>query len=75
MATTINTSPSADPMLDPLLDEKKSAQFLDVSPGTLSVWRCERRYPLPYVKIGRSVKYKLSDLKRFIESRTVGGEK
>ncbi len=66
MATAINTSP--------LVDEKRATEFLDLAPGTLSVWRCTRRYPLPYVKIGRAVRYRMSDLEAFIASRTVGGE-
>ena len=57
-----------------LLNEKRATEFLDLSPGTLSVWRCTRRYPLPYVKIGRAVRYRLVDLENFIASRTVGGE-
>jgi hypothetical protein len=27
----------------PLLDEKQAAELLNVTPGTLSVWRCTRR--------------------------------
>jgi hypothetical protein len=56
-----------------LLDDKQAAEILGVSPGTLSVWRCVRRYPLPFVKIGKAVRYRLCDLERFIEERTVGG--
>ena len=46
--------------------------MLGVSVGTLNVWRCTRRYPLAYVKVGRRVFYKLSDLENFVSSRTVG---
>jgi predicted DNA-binding transcriptional regulator AlpA len=56
-----------------LRDEKAAAQFLQVSPGTLQVWRSTKRYPLPFVKIGRNVRYRLSDLQAFVQSRTVGG--
>ena len=56
---------------DELLDEKEAAAILNVSVGTLQVWRSTKRYPLPYTKIGRSVRYKRSSLMRFIESRTV----
>ena len=52
-----------------LLNEQEAAQFLDVVPGTLSVWRSTGRYNLPFVKIGRSVKYRRSDLLAWIESR------
>ena len=38
----------------PLLDEKQVAAILNVTPGTLSVWRCTRRYPIPYLKVRRT---------------------
>jgi hypothetical protein len=60
------------PRPSPLVDEKQAAEILGITAGTLSVWRCVRRYPLPYTKIGRSVRYSIEDLERFIESRTVG---
>jgi excisionase family DNA binding protein len=53
----------------PLLDEQQAAQHLNVSPGTLSVWRSTGRYGLPFVKIGRSVRYRLSDLDTWINNR------
>jgi excisionase family DNA binding protein len=55
-----------------LVDEKIAAEILGVTPGTLSVWRCVRRYDIPYLKIGRSVRYRVSDLEKWMESRTVG---
>ena len=58
--------------LTPLVDEKVAAKILGVTPGTLSVWRCTRRYPLPYTRIGRAIRYRVEDIERFIQSRTVG---
>jgi predicted DNA-binding transcriptional regulator AlpA len=55
-----------------LIDEIQAAELLGIKRGTLSVWRCTRRYPLPYVKVGRSVKYRIEDIERFLASRTVG---
>jgi hypothetical protein len=55
------------------VDEKRAAEILGLSPGTLAVWRCRRRYPLPYQKIGRAVRYRVADLEAFAQSRTVGG--
>jgi len=54
-----------------LVTEKRAAEILGITPGTLSVWRCVRRYPLPYTKIGRAVRYRLEDLDEFVRSRTV----
>ncbi len=53
-----------------LLDEKEAAQFLDNSPGTLSVWRSTGRYNLPFIKIGRNVRYRRADLVAWLEKRT-----
>lgn len=53
-----------------LLDTDQAAEFLGVSPTTLTTWRCTQRYDLPYVKIGGLVRYREDDLNQFIESRT-----
>ena len=45
-----------------LLDDHAAAALLDVSPGTLSVWRSTGRYALPFLKIGRKVRYRRADL-------------
>lgn len=54
-----------------LLDEKQAAQHLTVSPGTLAVWRCTGRYSLPFLKIGRMVRYRRSDLDAWIEKQAI----
>lgn len=58
-----------------LLTRQQAAQYLDVTAGTLAVWASTRRYDLPFVKIGRKVRYRPEDLDRWLEARTVGGEK
>jgi len=69
MATaTLSFGPSS------LLTAQQTAELLGVNAGTLAVWRCTRRYDLPYVKCGRSVRYRLADIEAFIESRTIGGD-
>ncbi len=55
-----------------LLDTVEAAVVLDVTPGTLEVWRSTRRHNLPFVKVGRLVRYRRSDLVAWLESRTVG---
>ena len=52
-----------------LLDERAAAAILDVSPGTLSVWRSTGRYSLPFLKIGRKVRYRRADLMQWLQSR------
>lgn len=53
-----------------LLDDRAAAELLDVSPGTLSVWRSTGRYALPFLKIGRKVRYRRADLTTWLEKRT-----
>ena len=59
-----------------LVNEKEAASILDLAPGTLSVWRCTKRYKIPFIKVGRLVRYRRSELDTWLESRTqdVGGE-
>ena len=52
-----------------LLDDKAAAAILDVSPGTLSVWRSTGRYSLPFLKIGRKVRYRRADLDAWLVKR------
>ena len=56
--------------LNDLIDANQAAQLLHVTPGTLAVWRSSGRYSIPFVKCGRCVRYRLSDLNAWIESRT-----
>lgn len=66
------TTPSLSKIVErtrELLDEKQAAERLTVSPGTLSVWRSTGRYNLPFVKVGRMVRYRLSDLDAWIDAR------
>ena len=66
----MNTS-TKDKLFDTkLVDEIEAASILDLAPGTLSVWRSTGRYNVPFVKVGRLVRYKRTDLDAWIESRT-----
>lgn len=48
------------------------ASELGISEHTLAIWRCSRRYPLPFIKVGSLVRYRRSDLRDFLASRTSG---
>lgn len=54
-----------------LLSQAEAAKLLGLAPETLSVWRCTKRYNLPYIKVGRLVKYREADLMAFVESRRI----
>jgi len=55
--------------IQPLLTPRQVAEILGVTVGTLSIWRCLRRYDLPYKKIGRLVKYEAQAVADFIDRR------
>ena len=59
---------------DSLFTTQEAAEYIGVSVDTLSVWRCVGRYNIPYIKVGKLVKYRKSALDTFLDSRTHGGE-
>lgn len=60
-----------DPKNPPVqIDDKQAATALGIKASTLSVWRSTGRYNLPYLKVGRLVRYRLSDLAEFLARRT-----
>ena len=54
-----------------LLTESEAAERLGLKQGTLTVWRSTRRYDLPYIKCGRSVRYSEDSIEQFLTARTV----
>lgn len=61
-----NTSPSSKGTEQPLIDEHAVALKLGVSRATLQAWRCTRRVSLPFIKVGRLVRYRQEDIDDFI---------
>jgi excisionase family DNA binding protein len=57
--------------IDKLLTRREAAELLTLEPATLAVWACHGRGPA-YIKVGRSVRYKMSDVEKFIEAGRVG---
>jgi excisionase family DNA binding protein len=53
--------------LERLLTDKEAADALGVSKSTLQAWRCTGRVPLPFIKLGRAVRYRREDIAAFIE--------
>jgi excisionase family DNA binding protein len=59
---------------DRLLSPPEAAAYIGVTENTLSVWRCVGRYSIPFVKVGRLVKYRKSALDAFLDRRTISRE-
>lgn len=67
----ITLQAGGDPLCPPrLLDPRAAAEALGVKPGTLAIWRSTGRYNLPYVKVGRLVRYRLTDIAKFMLNHT-----
>ena len=66
------------PDLNELLLPEQAAVVLGgkrrpIALGTLAVWRCRRKYCLPFVKVGARVMYRRLDLENFLKARTRSG--
>lgn len=55
-----------------LLTNDEAAAYLGVAPQTLTIWRCVKRYAIPYIKVGSRIRYRREDLDAWLASRTVG---
>jgi excisionase family DNA binding protein len=55
----------------PLLTEVETAKQIQVAPETLQQWRHHKRYQLPFVRVGRLIRYRQSDIDAWLVSRTV----
>ena len=53
-----------------LLTAIEAAEFIGVQVQTLAVWRTTGRYSLPFVRVGRLIKYRRSDLEKWLADRT-----
>lgn len=56
---------------DPLFDTVGAAAFLNLSPKTIEKDRCVPSLKLPYVKMGRAVRYRRSDLLAYLQRSRV----
>jgi excisionase family DNA binding protein len=55
---------------DKLLTRADAAEYLGFQPQTLALWASTGRHDLPLIHIGRSVRYRLSDLDAWLASRS-----
>lgn len=55
---------------NPLMTNKEAAAYLAIQPQTLDKWRMTGgENSIPFVKVGRSIRYQRSDLNNYIASR------
>lgn len=56
---------------EPLRNISHTAERLGVTEGTLRTWISTRRYKLPFLKVGRLVKFRDQDIDAWLETREV----
>ena len=61
-----------EPATRELLTPRETALFLSVDTGTLANWRSAGTVRLPFVRLGRAIRYRVRDLQRFLDAQTVG---
>ena len=71
--SSVNPTPNTTTIkgIQKLLSTEDVAAILGTKPKTLVIWRHTKRYDLPFVKIGRLVKYRPQDVEKFVCERTV----
>lgn len=55
---------------DLLVNQNTAGELLSIPPATLQKWRSTGENNIPFVKIGRNVRYRTTDLKAYIENHT-----
>jgi excisionase family DNA binding protein len=61
---------NAQQPIEPLLDSYEAARILGVHQGTLVTWRSRKKGPA-YIKVGNRVRYRMEDLRQWIEARCI----
>jgi hypothetical protein len=56
-----------------LLTTDQTASLLQLHPGSLRSARCRKSLDLPYVRVGRVIRYRPEDVAAFIEANRPGG--
>jgi excisionase family DNA binding protein len=67
----MDSTPALPPPLKALLTTEEAAEYLDITPNTLAIWRCTKRYEIPHIKVGRKVRYRKADLDAWLQTRIV----
>lgn len=58
-----------------IVDTSEAAELICTPEKSLIKWRSTGEHNIPYIKIGRNVRYRTKDLRIWIEAHICGGEK
>ena len=59
---------------DAILDTPGASKLMKIPEATLIKWRSTGENNIPYIKIGKTVRYSSAALRAYIERHTIGGE-
>lgn len=62
------------PRVSALLTTDEVANLFDLHPGSIRAGRSKKTLALPFIRIGRSVRYRPEDVAAFLEAHKEGGE-
>lgn len=60
-------------MQNKFFSRRALAEMLGVSESTLATWASTGRVNIPFVRVGRCVRYRTEDVEAFLAANTVGG--
>ena len=52
------------------LTPKELSEYIGVKESSLAVWRTNKTYPLPYIKVGSLIRYNKEAVDKWLENRT-----
>lgn len=64
---------AVDEAVDRLMSVPRLSEYLDVPEATIYQWNHRRTGP-PAIKVGKHLRYRRSDVDRWLDSQTVGGD-
>ena len=71
MTLPIQRQPERVTLLDNVLvDQVGASQLLNIPASTLQKWRSTGEVELPFIKIGRAVRYNTKDLRQWLNENT-----
>ena len=53
-----------------ILTPRQVAKMLEINLGTLAQWRYNNRVQIPYFKCGKSIRYRLKDIREWADRNT-----
>jgi excisionase family DNA binding protein len=56
---------------DPLLTNEQAAKLAGITAHTMNVWRMTGRHSIKYIRYGRTIRYRRSEIEKFVSRHEV----